>query len=128
MPTTTSLVVFAEPEHDRPAGDLDRDGHACVGDGNRDLQGRRDDAVQRGRRWQAESPPARPRSRTSGAHAITAVFGGSAALGASTSAVLVQTVNDQRVKTVETIGTFISRRNDLIAANEPDANRQIDRS
>ena len=63
----------------------------------------------------------------SGAHPITAAFGGSTALGASTSDALMQTVNDQRVKTVEAIGRFLSRRNDLIAANEPDAGRQIDR-
>ena len=63
----------------------------------------------------------------SGAHPLTATYGGSAALAASTSEVLVQTVNDQRIKTVETIGRFMSRRNDLIAANEPDVNRQIDR-
>jgi outer membrane autotransporter protein len=63
----------------------------------------------------------------SGAHAITATFSGSTALGASTSATMVQTVNDQRVETVEAIGKFLSRRNDLIAANEPDGSRQIDR-
>ena len=63
----------------------------------------------------------------SGAHAITATFSGSTALGASTSAAMVQTVNDQRVETVEAIGKFLSRRNDLIAANEPDGSRQIDR-
>ena len=62
-----------------------------------------------------------------GAHAITAIYSGSSVLGASTSAVLLQTVNDQRIKAVETIGKFISRRNDLIVANAPDADRQIDR-
>ncbi len=62
-----------------------------------------------------------------GAHPIKAIYSGSAAFGGSTSAVLTQTVNDQRIKTVETIGKFMSQRNNLLLSNEPDADRQIDR-
>lgn len=40
---------------------------------------------------------------------------------------LVQTVNDQTIKTTQTIGNFMSRRNDLIMSSEPDLNRQVDR-
>ena len=64
---------------------------------------------------------------TSGPHALAAEYSGTSALAASTSAVLVQTVTDQRVRTLETIGRFMSRRNDLMAASEPDMNRQIGR-
>ncbi len=64
---------------------------------------------------------------TAGGHPITAAYSGSPAFAPSTSAVLVQTVNDQRLKTVETIGKFMSRRNDLIMGNAPDMSRQVDR-
>ena len=46
---------------------------------------------------------------------------------ASVSPVLAQTVNDQTIKTTQTIGNFMSRRNDLIMSSEPDLNRQVDR-
>jgi len=64
---------------------------------------------------------------TAGAHQIQATYPGSAQCLPSVSPVLVQTVNDQRIKTVETIGNFLSRRNDLIMSSEPDLNRQVDR-
>lgn len=64
---------------------------------------------------------------TPGAHHIQATYPGSAQCLPSVSPVLVQTVNDQRIKTVETIGNFMSRRNDLIMSGEPDLNRQVDR-
>jgi hypothetical protein len=63
----------------------------------------------------------------SGAYSVIAVYDGDATRGASASSALLQTVNDQRVETVAAIGTFISRRNDLIAANAPDAGGQIER-
>ena len=64
---------------------------------------------------------------TPGAHQIQATYPGSAQCLASVSPVLVQTVNDQTIKTTQTIGNFMSRRNDLIMSSEPDLNRQVDR-
>ena len=64
---------------------------------------------------------------TAGAHQITAVYGGSASYGISTSPILNQTVHDQPARTVETIGRFMSRRNDLILSSEPNRRRQIER-
>jgi hypothetical protein len=64
---------------------------------------------------------------SAGAHQLQATYSGSAQCLPSVSPVLVQAVNDQTPKTVETIGNFLSRRNDLIMSSEPDANRQVDR-
>jgi hypothetical protein len=64
---------------------------------------------------------------TPGAHQIQATYPGSAQCLASVSPVLAQTVNDQTIKTTQTIGNFMSRRNDLIMSSEPDLNRQVDR-
>jgi hypothetical protein len=65
--------------------------------------------------------------RTASSHAISAIYSGSNEHFGSTSATLVQTVNDQRGKTVETIGNFMGRRNDAIMSNQTDGSRQIDR-
>jgi hypothetical protein len=62
-----------------------------------------------------------------GDYSVVADYDGNTALGASVSPTLLQAVNDQRVRAVQVIGTFINRRNDLITANEPDASGQIDR-
>ena len=64
---------------------------------------------------------------TPGAHQIQATYPGSAQCLPSASPVLAQTVNDQTIKTTQTIGNFMSRRNDLIMSSEPDLNRQVDR-
>ena len=64
---------------------------------------------------------------TAGAHAITAIYNGSTNYAGSTSSVFTVTVIDQRPKTVEVIGKFLSRRTDMVMSNGPDSNRQIDR-
>jgi hypothetical protein len=64
---------------------------------------------------------------TAGGHPLTAKYSGNLQCSASVSAVLTQTVNDQRPQTVTTIGNFLSRRNDLILSGEPDRKREIDR-
>ncbi len=60
---------------------------------------------------------------TPGAHPLQATYSGSPAFSSSTSAVLTQIVDDQRIKTVE----IMTQRNNLLLSNEPDADRQIDR-
>lgn len=64
---------------------------------------------------------------TGGAHDITAAYSGSTKFEASVSEKLVIKVKDQRGRTAETIAQFTTRRNDLLLANSPDQNRDIDR-
>ncbi len=61
-----------------------------------------------------------------GSHFLKASYSGSAACTPS-SAVLTQTVNDQRPQTVSAIGNFLSQRNNLLLSEQPDMNRQVDR-
>ena len=56
---------------------------------------------------------------TPGAHSITAVYSGNATYAGSTSPALIETANDQRGKTVEAIGKFLSQRADLICPISP---------
>jgi len=64
---------------------------------------------------------------SAGVHNVVAVYSGGGSYAGSTSTALQVSITDQTAKTVETIGGFMRRRNDLIASNAPDANRQIDR-
>jgi len=64
---------------------------------------------------------------TAGSHSVIATYGGNMNYASSTSSALIETVIDQRPKTVQTIGQFLSRRTDQILANGPDGGRQIDR-
>lgn len=62
-----------------------------------------------------------------GVHSVTATYSGAGSFAASTSAPLDITIADQVTKTVKAIGGFLKRRNDLIASQEPDTQRLIER-
>jgi outer membrane autotransporter protein len=62
-----------------------------------------------------------------GNHSITARYNGSVSYAASTSPAITIAVTDQRLRTVEAIGNYLSLRNDMILSHAPDAGRQIDR-
>lgn len=65
---------------------------------------------------------------TGGAHSVSAKYNGNANYTVSTSVpAAIVTVTDQRFKTVEAIGNFLSLRNDMLLSHEPEAGRQIDR-
>lgn len=64
---------------------------------------------------------------TAGGHNVTATYNGGGNYAGSTSPVLTLTVVDQRIKTVQVIGNFLSLRNDMLLSHGPDNNRQIDR-
>jgi hypothetical protein len=64
---------------------------------------------------------------TAGSRSITASYGGGGGFATSTSVALGLTSSDQRVATTSAIGKFVARRNDFLATNGPDGNRQIDR-
>ena len=64
---------------------------------------------------------------TAGSHSVSAHYNGSSTYAPSTSPSITITVTDQRVKTVEVIGKFLSLRNDMLLTHEPSGQRQIDR-
>ncbi len=67
------------------------------------------------------------RFSSAGVHSLTATYSGGGSYAGSTSAALQVSITDQTVKTVQTIGKFLSQRTNQILSNEPDANRQINR-
>lgn len=64
---------------------------------------------------------------TAGAHNVTATYNGGGNYAGSVSPALTLTIIDQRVKTVQAIGNFLSLRDDMLLSHGPDNNRQIDR-
>ena len=64
---------------------------------------------------------------TPGSQTIVATYSGGGSYGVSTSNIVAQTVVDQRAKTAQVVGRFMGQRTNLLASNEPDGGRQIDR-
>lgn len=64
---------------------------------------------------------------TAGSHVVTAEYSGGANYAASSSSPLTISVIDQRFKTIQAIGNFLSLRDDMLLSNGPDGGRQIDR-
>jgi len=62
-----------------------------------------------------------------GVHSVMAAYSGAGSFAASASALLDITIADQVTKTVKAIGGFLKRRSDLIASQEPDTHRLIER-
>lgn len=64
---------------------------------------------------------------TPGSQNIVAAYSGGGGFGVSTSNIVAQTVVDQRARTAQVVGRFMGQRTNLLASNEPDGGRQIDR-